>query len=143
MDRNYWNYYPNNHEVRENLLFHELGHVDLYREDIAIWSDKKLFYSFMSRALLSFIVSSEPVDPNGTFYRDNPKKIAEIRGLRVALYSLFQILYEELFSERNTIHRSCYPGPISYDCSKTQRQAFFSYKRALSRIQRMTIRPVR
>ena len=142
MDRNFWNYHRDNQKVRETLLFHELGHVDLYREDILIWSDKKHFYSFMSIRLLAFIVLPEPIDLNRTFYRDSPKKIAEIRGLRAALDSLFQILYEELFSEENTKdYRSCYPRSISYDCSITQREAFMSYTRALHRIKLMTIGP--
>ena len=140
IDRGYWNYYQNSSKFRETLLFHELGHVDLYRQDIVIWSDKKVFYSFMSHFLLPFIVSPEPIDPNETFYKNNPKKIAEILGLRAAIESLFQILYEELFSEENTLHR-CYPRVISLNCSLTQREAFSRYTRSLSRIKSMTIGP--
>ena len=107
LDRGYWDHHKNNDKVREHVLFHELGHVDLYREHIHFYNDKHL-YSFIGAAS-SLIILPIPVDLNRTWYRRDPIKFEEISILRANLDTLFDILYEELFSEEKTKSNKCDP----------------------------------
>ena len=139
LDRGYWDHHKNNDKVREHVLFHELGHVDLYREHVFFYDDKH-FYSFMG-ANPSLLILPIPVDLNRTWYRDEPIKFEEIRILRANLDSLFDIFYEELFSEEKTKSNKC--DPISStDCIITQREAFNRYKRSLRQLKQLTIGPI-
>ena len=54
LDRDFWDYHKNNEEVRESLLFHELGHCDLMRKHLDGFNDvddaidaRQPYFSFM------------------------------------------------------------------------------------------------
>lgn len=138
LDYGYWNHHRNNEKLRKDTLFHELGHCDLYRKHVPHYSDK-YFYSFMS-GLANYLMLPVPIDLNKTWYAEDPVQMEEILGLRDNLDDLFEILYEELFSEENTMdNKSCDPRFFSKEaCIITQRKGFVRYKLSLSTIQHLT-----
>ena len=98
---------------KERILFHELAHCDLYRND-----DPTGDISFMRIRHLERLLTSQ----------DDP----------VDLDHIFEELYEELFSQQNTWHTDCYAMEINDDgikekiipdyCTISQREAFQNFK---------------
>ena len=143
LDRGYWNHHKDNEKLREDVLFHELGHCDLYRKHVLHNSDKYLS-SFMS-SLASLLMLPTPIDLNKTWYAKDPVKIKEILKLRENLDDLFEILYEELFSEQNTKDNlSCDPRfeEFKRQCIISQREALDRYKLNLPAIRQLVGHPI-
>ena len=109
VDPHFWQSQEGYERTRERVLFHELGHCDLYRNES---STKDI--SFMRVRNLERLLASN----------HNPMDLDHI----------FETLYEELFSEQNTLHIRCYNTEvdanglekkiISDECIITQNRAF-------------------
>ncbi len=110
-DPHFWRSQEGYERTRERVLFHELGHCDLYRNHSSLEDS-----SFMRVRGLETLLASHPTN----------------------LDDIFNNLYEELFAERNTIHIKCYTIEIDEDglerritpnhCMPNQNRAFQDFK---------------
>ena len=110
LDRDFWEYHNQNERLRKSVLFHELGHCDLYRnhsneEDSAEGPIDHTNFSLMTNRGILFSATLLLSNP---FLRSSHARA--IRPLEEAYENIFdanldrvlEAMFEELFSEEKT-----------------------------------------
>ncbi len=133
LDRNFWEYHNQNERLKKSVLFHELGHCDLYRnysneEDNSEGPIDHTHFSLMTDRGLFFSASLLLPDP---FLKASHARA--IRPLEEAYKNIFdanldrvlEAMFEELFSEARTSFKDLIIGKV---CSYNNSQEICSYQ---------------
>ena len=123
LDRDFWEYHNQNERLKKSVLFHELGHCDLYRnhsneEDNSEGPIDHTHFSLMNDR--GFFFSAKLLLPNPFLKSSHARAI---RPLEEAYKNIFdanldrvlEAMFEELFSEERTSFKDLIIGTLCTD----------------------------